>query len=186
MLTTYIFLKTLKFWQFLDICRPIKRLKIVSALTNETYSFFVNLMKVADDTDFYVDGNWSNVNNSNIFSTSNFSNLHMDKYSCYAKCKWTYNYRCNYIIIDGNVCYFASNTHFSGLKNGSVEYSENATLVTSNGKVTHLDFWIFTIKSPYFHRFHFSESDPYSNLCTFELADYYYDETGFNKEMLRG
>ena len=117
-------------------------LKIVSALSNETYSFFINLMKVADDKDFYVDGNWSNVNNSNLFSTSNFSNLYMDKYSCYAKCKWTYNYRCNYIIVDGNICYFASNTHLSGLKNGSVEYSENATLVTSNGKVI-ARFFIF-------------------------------------------
>ena len=109
-------------------------LKIVSALSNETYSFFINLMKVADDKDFYVDGNWSNVNNSNIFSTSNFSNLYMDKYSCYAKCKWKYNYRCNYIIIDGNTCYFASNTHLSGLMNNSVEFSENAILVKSNGK----------------------------------------------------
>ena len=109
-------------------------LKIVSALSNETYSFFINLMKVADDKDFYVDGNWSNVNNSNIFSTSNFSNLYMDKYSCYAKCKWAYNYRCNYIIIDGNTCYFASNTHLSGLMNNSDKFSENAILVKSNGK----------------------------------------------------
>ena len=106
----------------------------MSALSNETYSFFINLMKVADDKDFYVDGNWSNVNNSNIFSTSNFSNLYMDKYSCYAKCKWKYNYRCTYIIIDGNTCYFASNTHLSGLMNNSVKFSENATLVKSNVK----------------------------------------------------
>ena len=106
----------------------------MSALTNETYSFFVNLMKVADYKDLYVDGNWSNVNKSNVFSTSNFSNLQMDKYSCYAKCKWQYNYRCNYIIIDGNTCYFASNTHLSGLMNNSDKFSENAILVKSNGK----------------------------------------------------
>ena len=92
-------------------------------------------MKVADYKDLYVDGNWSIVNESNIFSKSKFSNLHMDKYSCYAKCKWTYNYRCNYIIIDGNICYFASDTHLSGLTNDSVEFSENATLVKSNGNV---------------------------------------------------
>ena len=103
-------------------------LKIVSALSNETYSFFINLMKVADDKDLYVDGNWSNVNKSNIFSTSYFSNLHMDKFSCYAKCKWRYNQRCNYIIIDENTCYFGSNTHLSGLTNDSIEFSENAVV----------------------------------------------------------
>ena len=159
MLTTYIFLKTLKFWQFLDICRPIKRLKIVSALTNETYSFFVNLMKVADDTDFYVDGNWSNVNNSNIFSTSNFSNLHMDKYSCYAKCKWTYNYRCNYMIIDKNTCYFACNTHLSGFKNSSVAFSENASLVKSNRKVPYLS----SLNFEFFEYFIFQNLNPLLN-----------------------
>ena len=144
-------------------------------------------MKVADNKDFYVDGNWSNVNDWNIFATSNFSNLHMDNYSCYAKCKWEYNYRCNYIIIDGNTCYFASNTHLFGLKNGSVEYSENATLVTSNGKVIarffDLQFRLFAIKSA---TSHFSESDPYSNLCTFQLVDYDSDYTEFHSEMIAG
>ena len=124
----------------------------MSALSNETYSFFVNLMKVADDKDFYVDENWSNVNKSNIFATSNFSNLYMDNYSCHAKCKWKYNYRCNYMIIDKNTCYFACNTHLSGLKNGSVEYSENATLVTSKGKVPYLSSYILNFLSISFFR----------------------------------
>ena len=100
-------------------------------------------MKVADYTDFYVDGNWSNVNKSNIFSTSYFSNLHMDKFSCYAKCKWRYNQRCNYIIIDENTCYFGSNTHLSALTNNSIEFSKNATLVKSNAKVPFCPFCVY-------------------------------------------
>ena len=90
-------------------------------------------MKVADYKDLYIYEDWSIVNNFNIFSISTYSKLHLDEYSCYAKCKWTYNYRCNYLIIDGYTCYFLSNTHLSGLKNDSVEISENAILVKSNG-----------------------------------------------------
>ena len=116
----------------------------MSALSNETYSFFINLIKVADDKDFYVDENWSNANISNIFAALNFSNLYMDNYSCHAECKWKYNHRCNYMIIDGNTCYFACNTHLSGLKNASVEFSENASLVKSNGKVRYLSISILT------------------------------------------
>ena len=131
----------------------------MSALSNETYSFFVNLLKVANDKDFYVDGSWSNVNKSNIFATSNFSNLYMDNFSCHAKCKWTYNYRCNYMIIDGNTCYFACNTHLSGFKNSSVAFSENASLVKSNRKVPYLS----SLNFEFFEYFIFQNLNPLLN-----------------------
>ena len=131
----------------------------MSALSNETYSFFVNLLKVANDKDFYVDGSWSNVNKSNIFATSNFSNLYMDNFSCHAKCKWTYNYRCNYMIIDGNTCYFACNTHLSGFKNSSVAFSENASLVKNNRKVPYLS----SLNFEFFEYFIFQNLNPLLN-----------------------
>ena len=127
----------------------------MSALSNETYSFFINLIKVADDKDFYVDENWSNANISNIFAALNFSNLYMDNYSCHAECKWKYNHRCNYMIIDGTTCYFACNTHLSGLKKGSAEFSEKATLVKSTRKVPYLGSSILTFSLHVFMYFIF-------------------------------
>ena len=85
------------------------------------------------------------------------------------------------MIIDKNICYFACNTHLSGLKNGSVEFSENATLVKSNCKF-HIwahTFWIFRI-------FHFPEFEPPSKLCAIQIADYYYGDGGFEYEMEAG
>ena len=95
------------------------------------HSFHIDLIKVANYPDMFEVNNWSNFDNSKIFAKSTFSTLPMDKYSCYAECKWLHNYRCNYLIFDNLSCYFLSDTHSSGLMNETVQLSENAVMIKS-------------------------------------------------------
>ena len=87
------------------------------------------------------------------------------------------------MIIDGTTCYFACNTHLSGLKKGSAEFSEKATLVKSTRKVPYLGSYICTAC---FHVFHFSEFEPPSKLCAIQIADYNYGDGEFGYEMEAG
>ena len=95
------------------------------------HSFHIDLMKVANYPDMYEVENWSNFDQSKIFAKSTFSTLPMDKYTCYAECKWVHNYRCNYLIFDNLSCYFVSDAHSSGLKNESIHLAQNAVLIKS-------------------------------------------------------
>ena len=95
------------------------------------HSFHIDLTKVSNYPDMIEVENWSDFHDSKIFAKSTFSTLPMDKYTCYAECIWLHNYRCNYLIFDNFSCYFLSDTHLSGLKNETVQLSENAVMIKS-------------------------------------------------------